>query len=120
MMELVDFLWVAALILVVGLVSKPLAKTPITPPMLYVVFGICVGTALTGWFEIDFENQVMRVLAELTLALVLFADASKINFDALKSTLNWPLRMLSIGLILTTVLGALVAMGLFAQFTIWE
>ena len=47
----------------------------------------------------------MRVLAEATLALVLFADASRIDLGALRRTVGVPVRLLGLGLPLTIVLG---------------
>ena len=62
----------------------------------------------------------MRALAEATLALVLFSDASRIDFGALRREFSVPLRLLGVGLPLTIALGALAAAVIFDQLTIWE
>ena len=50
----------------------------------------------------------MKLLAEATLTLVLFADASRISLRALRREYSVPLRLLGIGLPLTIVAGTLV------------
>ncbi len=62
----------------------------------------------------------MRALAEATLALVLFADASRIDFGALRRGFPVPVRLLGIGLPLTIALGALAAGVIFDVLTFWE
>jgi len=46
---------------------------------------------------------------EITLALVLFSDASRIDLSSLRSERAWPRRMLGIGLPLAILLGAALA-----------
>jgi NhaP-type Na+/H+ or K+/H+ antiporter len=60
------------------------------------------------------------VIAELTLILVLFSDAARINLTQLRRDHNLPLRMLLIGLPLTMAGGAWVALMLFPQLDFWE
>ena len=62
----------------------------------------------------------MRALAEATLALVLFCDASRIDFRLLRREVGVPVRLLGIGLPLTIALGGLVAAGLFDQLSVEE
>ena len=62
----------------------------------------------------------MRALAEATLALVLFSDASRIDFGELRREISVPLRLLGIGLPLTIALGALAAAVIFDVLTFWE
>jgi sodium/hydrogen antiporter len=50
----------------------------------------------------------VKLLAEITLTLALFADASRISLRALRRESAVPLRLLGIGLPLTIVAGALV------------
>ncbi len=62
----------------------------------------------------------MRLLAETTLALVLFSDASRIDLGALRRTLDVPARLLGIGLPLTIALGAAAAAAVFGELSIEE
>jgi sodium/hydrogen antiporter len=62
----------------------------------------------------------VRALAEATLALVLFSDASRIDLGELRREFSVPTRLLAIGLPLTIALGALAAGMIFDQLTLWE
>ena len=62
----------------------------------------------------------MRALAEATLALVLFCDASRIDLGRLRREVGVPLRLLGIGLPLTIALGAVAAAAIFGQLSVEE
>ena len=68
----------------------------------------------------DMSHGLVHTLAELTLILVLFSDAARIDFGILRRDHNLPLRMLFLGMPLTIILGALIALGLFPEFGLWE
>ena len=118
-METLTFVAVAVFILAFGVVSKRLAKTIITPPMVFVGFGILTGPAGLGLLDLSVESEVVRALAEATLVLVLFIDASRIDFSLLRRSYQLPLRMLSIGLPLTMALGTVGAFALFDGLGWW-
>ena len=61
----------------------------------------------------------MKALAEATLGLVLFADASRIDLRTLRREATVA-RLLGIGLPLTIVAGALVAVALLGDLTLLE
>ena len=54
----------------------------------------------------------IRSLAEITLALVLFTDASRVNLHELRRDLGPPVRLLAIGLPLTIGFGTAAAFGI--------
>ena len=62
----------------------------------------------------------MRLLAEATLTVVLFADASRIDLRTLRREYAVPARLLGIGLPLTIALGALLAAALFGALSVPE
>ena len=62
----------------------------------------------------------MRALAEATLALVLFCDASRIDLKHLRRSVGVPLRLLGIGLPLTIALGTLAAAAILDVLSVWE
>ena len=62
----------------------------------------------------------MRSLAEATLALVLFCDASRVDLGQLRREVGLPVRLLGIGLPLTIALGAVAASAIFGALTIEE
>lgn len=106
-------LTIALLVLGFGLVSRRLDGSVITPPMVFVAAGLAAGPHALGLIEVaDAEHQLHR-LAELTLILVLFADASRIDLRALRREVGLPVRLLLVGLPLTIVVGALVGKLMF-------
>ena len=56
------------------------------PAFAFTVAGLIVGGEVLGWLDIAPETSSLRVLAEATLALVLFSDASRIDLRALRAT----------------------------------
>ena len=111
---------VALLILAFGLVSGRLQHSVITPPMVFVTFGLLVSPAVLGLVDLDTGNELVRALAELTLILVLFTDAARINLNALRRDYHLPLRLLGIGLPLTIAFGTLLGAVLFDYLAFWE
>jgi NhaP-type Na+/H+ or K+/H+ antiporter len=111
---------VALAVLAVAAVSGRIAGTPVTPAMLFVGIGLLVGPKLLDELDLASTSSTVQTLAEATLALVLFSDASRINLRKLRRDANVPVRLLAIGLPLTIVLGALVALPIFGQLSIEE
>ncbi len=119
-MESISFIVVAFCILGFGLISGRVQKSAITPPMVFVLFGLFVGPWVLGLVGFDVESSWIDTLAELTLILILFTDASRIDLRLLVREHNVPVRLLVIGLPLTIIVGTLVAAGLFAGLSFWE
>lgn len=110
---------VAGSVLVVAGVSRRLTGTPVTPAMVFVVIGVLVGLVIDEVTAAPTAAGV-RTLAETTLAVVLFADASRIKLRVLRYEYAVPLRLLGIGLPLTIALGAVLAAVLFDQLNATE
>ena len=111
---------VALALIAVAAVSKRLSGSPITPAILFVSIGILVGPEVLDAVDISSTGSTVRALAEATLALVLFSDASRIDLGELRRESSVPLRLLGIGLPLTIGLGALAAAVIFDVLTFWE
>ncbi len=111
---------VALALIGVAAVSKRLSGTPITPAILFVSIGLLVGPEILDGVDISSTSSTVRALAEATLALVLFSDASRIDLRELRREASVPLRLLGIGLPLTIALGALAAAVVFDQLTVGE
>ena len=99
-------LFVAIAILGYALVSAWLPKTIISAPMFFVAVGILLA-ALRG--DVGESREQLEVLAELTLVVLLFTDASRIDARKLLGELSFPIRLLAIGLPLTVICGAVIA-----------
>ena len=112
--------FVALALIAVAAISKRISGTPITPAIVFVAFGLLVGPNVLGGIDLESTSSTVRVLAEATLAVVLFADASRIDFPRLRQEISVPLRLLGLGLPLTIALGAVGAGLIFGQLTFWE
>ena len=115
-MESLAFVVVAVGILGFGLISQRVQTSILTPPIVFVAFGLVVSQFL----DLHLSEGLIHTLAELTLILVLFTDASRINLQLLRKQHDLPVRLLGIGMPLTVILGTLAAMWLFPEFTMWE
>jgi sodium/hydrogen antiporter len=111
---------VALALLGVAAVSRRLSGTPVTPAILFVAFGLLVGPQVLDGIDLSSRSATVRALAETTLALVLFSDASRIDLGALRRTVGVPVRLLGIGLPLTIALGAVAAAAVFGELTVEE
>jgi sodium/hydrogen antiporter len=111
---------VALALLVVASVSGRVAGTPVTPAMLFVGIGLLVGPKVLDELDLASTSSTVQTLAEATLALVLFSDASRINLRELRRDANVPVRLLGIGLPLTILLGTLAAAAIFGQLSVEE
>ena len=88
--------------------------------MVFVAVGLLVGPKVLGEIDLESSSGTVRTLAEATLALVLFCDASRIDPRLLRREAGVPLRLLGIGLPLTIALGALAAAVVLNQLTVEE
>ena len=119
-MDLITITIIALLFLAYSLVSGRLEGTVLTAPLLFVGFGLLAGPGGFGFVKLDVEHSAIHIIAELTLILVLFTDAARIDLDRVRKDHNLPARMLGIGLPLAIALGTFVAALLFPAFSIWE
>jgi NhaP-type Na+/H+ or K+/H+ antiporter len=111
---------VAAAVLAVAGVSRQLTGTPVTPAMVFVLVGVLVGPLVIDEVRAVPTAEGVRTLAEATLAVVLFADASRIKTRVLRREYAVPLRLLGIGLPLTIAIGAALAAVIFNQLSVTE
>jgi NhaP-type Na+/H+ or K+/H+ antiporter len=115
MSEYPILVFMALLILCYGLFSKRAERSVVTAPMVFVLIGILVSFFDFKLFEAGPKAGFVRPLAEFTLLLVLFVDASTINLRRLNADKFLPIRMLGIGLPITMVFGSLAAIWLFPE-----
>src|SRR3954454_23774177 len=111
---------VALALIGVASVSQRLTGTLVTPAMLFVAFGLLVGPEVLDGVDLSSSGEVVRALAETTLTLVLFADASRIDLGALRRTVDVPARLLGNGLPRTIALGAAFASVMFGELSVEE
>jgi NhaP-type Na+/H+ or K+/H+ antiporter len=97
--------------------SKRLEAWSITAPVVMTLVGFAAAHALGAGGNLDTEG--IRTLIEVTLALVLFVDASSIAVQWFRTEWQYPARLLGIGLPLTIALGTVTAAVLFPGNDIW-
>ena len=119
-MDVLTIAIILAAFLVLAMFSGRIEGTPITPPMLLIGFGFMIGEGGFGAADIQAGHSAIHVIAELTLILVLFTDAARIDLKRVRRDHNLPVRMLAVGLPLVIVTGTLVASQIFPAFSIWE
>jgi NhaP-type Na+/H+ or K+/H+ antiporter len=119
MSEYPIFAFLAFMILGYGLFSKISEKSMISAPMVFATVGFLVYLFAGKAFNEGIEAPWVKIIAEITLALVLFLDASTLNLKALMKDKRLPMRLLFRGLPLTMVLGILIAIPLFPGENIW-
>jgi len=90
-----------------------LERTPFSGALVFAAFGLIVGPLGLDLLRLDVDAEGIRSLAEITLALVLFIDASNANLGVLKRQIRLPRRMLAFGLPLTILLGFAFGVLLF-------
>ena len=93
---------------------------PLSGAIVAMGFGLACGPIGLGIFTPHVDGELLRTLAELTLALVLFTDAANANLGVLKISLQLPERLLLIGLPLTILLGFGVGVLMFPAVTLFE
>src|SRR3954469_4400148 len=101
---------IAVLLIGFAVASRRLEQLNVTGAMFFTTSGLLAGSVF-GLVDLHVEGEQVKLLAEITLTLVLFADASRISLRALRREFAVPLRLLGIGLPLTIVAGALVGAG---------
>jgi NhaP-type Na+/H+ or K+/H+ antiporter len=108
---------IALTLLAYAAISGRLSGTPITGPIVFTAVGLLVGSEALGLVEVPPAGESVKLLAEGTLALVLFADASRIDVRVLRGELSVPLRLLGIGLPLTILAGFVFALLVFSELS---
>ena len=111
---------VALALIAFGVISRRVDGTPVTPAMIFVGVGLLVGAQALDLLDTSPTGESVKLLAEATLTVVLFADASRIDMRTLRREYVVPARLLGIGLPLTIAFGALIAAVLFGALSVPE
>lgn len=108
-MDSLDVVIVALFAVAYGALSKLIDRTPLTGPMLFVGFGIAVGSPGFDVLDVPLTDSGVELLAELTLGLLLFSDAIRVDLVRLRVDFALPVRMLAFGLPLAIGIGTVLA-----------
>ena len=107
----------ALVVVAYALAAARLNRLSVGPALFFVVTGIVAAIGWTGSLPTVDAEVVLR-LVELTLALILFTDASTIDLVGLRREADLAVRLLSVGLLLSIALGTLLAGFVFPELPI--
>ena len=119
MLEHSDILLIALPFLLFGLVSRRLDYSPISAPMIFAGIGLLVAPQFFAIMHFQIGSEILYGIAELTLMLILFSDAAKIETKNLRRIYSLPLRLLVIGMPITIFLGALAAWNIYDNIAVF-
>ena len=117
-MSVADLAIVAALIFGWGALSARLERFDVTAPIIFVLAGLLLTHGPLAVLGVAPSNALIKELAEFTLALVLFSDASRVGLHELRVDAGLYVRLLGVALPLTIGLGTVLALVL-AGTNIW-
>jgi sodium/hydrogen antiporter len=104
-----------AVFVVYGLVASRLERSFVTAPIFFVAAGLALGSSGAGILPSDLDSETTLVITELTLGVLLFADAATVQLREVEGDARLPVRLLVIGLLLTIALGTVAAKVLFPE-----
>jgi NhaP-type Na+/H+ or K+/H+ antiporter len=110
----------ALFVFLYSMLSGGLERTVFSGALVFTAFGLALGPLGLGILHLSVDKEGISTLAELTLALVLFTDASNANLAVLKQSFQIPQRLLLIGLPLTILLGFGAGVLVFDGLTLLE
>ncbi|GAA5192061.1 cation:proton antiporter [Ferrimonas gelatinilytica] len=116
----IDMVLFGTLLLLFSGIAKRIEQSRLSGPIFFVAAGFLLGPVGLGWFEGDIERSVLKLLADLTLALILFCDAANADRTVLRQHMAIPIRMLLLGLPGAILLGFSFALLTFDALSIWE
>jgi NhaP-type Na+/H+ or K+/H+ antiporter len=100
---------IGIVIVVSALLSGLIDKTGLPHVAVFICIGAALGPAGLGVFDMTLESPVLRVVATLSLTLVLFTDAVTLTISEVRRHAGLAFRMLGPGTILCAALTALAA-----------
>jgi NhaP-type Na+/H+ or K+/H+ antiporter len=115
MSDLVQGIALIAIVLIgSALASGVVERAPLSFPMIFLGLGFLLGAGGLGVIHIEPHNPILEAIGIVSLALVLFLDAVKIQVDEVRS--DWRVPMLSLGpgtilIILGTAAAAYLLIG---------
>jgi NhaP-type Na+/H+ or K+/H+ antiporter len=104
-----------AAFVVYGLFASRLERSLITAPIFFVVTGLVLGPSGAGILPSGLDSETTLVITELTLGVLLFADAATVRLREVEGDARLPVRLLLVGLPLTIALGTVAARLLFPE-----
>ena len=111
------FAVLALLVLGWAVISDLLGRMNINGPLFFLVAGYLLANPDWGPLSVNVDTPSIHLVAEVTLALLLFADAARVNVSMLRHDAFLPARLLGIGLPLSVLLGSFAAAWIFEDLS---
>ena len=111
---------IAVLTFVFSAIAGRIERSMITGPIVFLAFGLICGPVGLGILNVEIGNVELRVIADITLALILFIDAANADLKVLRRNMKIPGRMLLIGMPLVILLGVGIGWYLFPGISLFE
>jgi sodium/hydrogen antiporter len=109
-----------SLVFLYSLVSGRLERTVLTAPILFTAAGMLTSLVPAALHHLGLDRRGFLLIAEVGLVMLLFTDASRISLRVLRGNRNVPVRLLSTGMLLTILLGAMSALVVLGGLSLWE
>jgi NhaP-type Na+/H+ or K+/H+ antiporter len=116
----IEFAVFALFVFCYSLVAGRVERAAASGPIVFVAAGLLMGPLGLAWFDGDVSRTGLRMLADLTLALILFTDAANADLAVLRRQFRIPSRMLLVGLPGVIFLGTITAAFLFDALSLFE
>jgi NhaP-type Na+/H+ or K+/H+ antiporter len=110
----------AAVVLIYSVIAGRVGKSWLSGPILFVAAGFMLGPAASNLLELDITGAELRLMAEISLAMVLFSDAAHADLTVVRRFVGLPERLLMIGLPLTIALGLVLGLWIFPALGVLE
>jgi NhaP-type Na+/H+ or K+/H+ antiporter len=109
-----------ALVFFYSLVSRRLERTVITAPIFFTAVGLLI-VLMPPWLSaLEVNRRAFLLIAEIGLVMTLFTEAADINLQRLKGNRRILVRLLSAGMLLTILVGAISALIVVGGLSLWE
>lgn len=103
------FALVGLVIVIAALLSGAIDKSRIPQVAVFILMGAILGPHGFGFLDVDLDSALLRVVAILSLVLVLFTDAVSLSLREIKSHVKLAFMILGPGTLLIAFLIGLVA-----------
>lgn len=100
-------------------VSARAARFSVTVPIALLLAGLLLAGGDDPLVDLDVSSSAVQHLLQLTLALILFTDATEISLRRLRSAGHLPLRLLLVAFPLTVAAGLVAGAALFPHAGVW-
>src|SRR5689334_14775983 len=100
---------IGIVIVVSALLSGLIDRSGLPQVAVFIAIGAALGPAGLGVFNMTFDSPILRVVATLSLTLVLFTDAVALNINEVRRRGGLAFRMLGPGTVLCAAVTALAA-----------